>query len=196
MIEQLESWDQELLLFLNSLRADWLDQPMFAMTKMWFWIPILAFLVYALYKKYPGGKQFMVIVLGIALTVAASDLISYRLFKLQIKRYRPTHHLVIGEQVQTVTDFDGNEYRGGKYGFLSSHATNYFGIATFVFIMLGRARKYRWLFIWAALIAYTRIYLGVHYPSDILCGAILGILIALGTTRLTNLGLQYQARNA
>lgn len=184
MIETLESWDQQLFLFLNSLRADWLDHPMYIMTKAWCWLPLFVFLLWKLWKKLPQ-KPFVFVLLGIALTVASGDLVSTRVFKNQIQRYRPTHHLVIGEQVNTVNDFNGNEYRGGKYGFLSSHATNYFGIATIVFLLLGATRKWRWLFIWAALVAYTRLYLGVHYPSDLFAGALLGMSLGYLFFRLT-----------
>lgn len=189
-MEQLESWDQALFLFLNGIHADWLDVPMYVMTKSWFWIPVFAFLLYRLYKSSPSLKHYGWILLGIGLCVGASDLISTRVFKMQIKRYRPTHHLVVGPQAHTVNDFNGNEYRGGRYGFLSSHATNYFSIAMFCFLALGRQRKYLWLFIWVGLIAYTRLYLGVHYPSDLFAGALLGMLIGYSLFRGVSTQLQ------
>lgn len=188
MLETLERWDQQLFLFLNGLNAEALDGVMFVLTKGWFWTPVFAFLLWKLWKRFPTAKSYMVLLISVGLTVTASDMLSTRALKHQVKRYRPTHHLEIGPQVHTVTDFSGQEYRGGKYGFVSSHATNFFAIAMFSFVLLGKRRRYWWLFAWAALVSYTRIYLGVHYPGDILGGALLGIVIGVliaGLTRRT-----------
>jgi len=176
-LDVLKSFDEELFLFFNGLHAEWLDMPMYILTKAWAWIPVFAWMAVKLWQRGASTRNFGVLLLGMGLTVAAADLTSYRLLKQQIKRYRPTHHLVIGPNVHTVTDFKGNEYRGGQYGFVSSHATNFFGIATFMFIILYRKRRYTWLFIWAGFISYTRLYLGVHYPADLVAGAILGMFL-------------------
>lgn len=183
-METLEQWDRALFLFLNGLNHEFLDMPMYIMTKAWCWIPVFVFLIFQVYRRYPVRKHLILVLLGVIVCVGANDLISYRGFKLNVKRYRPTHNLEIGHQVHTVNDFNGNEYRGGKYGFLSSHAANYFGIATYCFLALGSSKKYWWLFLWAGLIVYTRIYLGVHYPSDILCGGLLGVLVGWITFKL------------
>lgn len=176
MLETLERWDQQLFLWLNSFNAKALDGVMFLLTKGWFWTPVFALLLWKLWKQFPTAKQYVVIILSVGLTVTACDMISTRALKHQIKRYRPTHNLEIGPRVHTVNDFNGNEYRGGKYGFVSSHAANFFGIATLCFVLLGKRKRYWWLFVWAGLVSYTRIYLGVHYPGDILGGMLLGIL--------------------
>ncbi len=179
MLETLERWDQQLFLFLNGLNAEALDGVMFVLTKGWFWIPVFAFLLFKLWKKYPSPRRYGAVILSVALTVTACDMISTRALKQQVKRYRPTHHLEIGQQVHTVTDFNGNEYRGGKFGFVSSHAANFFGIATLSFLLLGDGKRWYWLFGWAALVAYTRIYLGVHYPSDLIAGGLLGVICGI-----------------
>lgn len=176
-LEVLKSFDEELFLFLNGLHADWLDTPMYVLTHAWAWLPVFAWMAWKLWQRGGTPRNFFILLLGVGLTVAASDLTSYRLLKKQIKRYRPTHHLVIGKQVHTVTDFKGQEYRGGLYGFVSSHATNFFGIASYIFIVLYRKRRYSWLFLWAAFISYTRLYLGVHYPADLLAGGLLGVAL-------------------
>lgn len=161
---------------------------MYWMTTPQFWIPVFSLLIFLFWKKTGSLKTTALYVGGVVLAIALADLSSTRLFKQTIKRYRPTHHLEIGPQVQTITKPDGSEYRGGKYGFVSSHATNFFAIATISFIFLEKKRKYLWLFIWASLVAYTRIYLGVHYPADLLGGALLGLLCgwvaALASLRL------------
>ncbi len=178
MFEYLEALDQQLFLFLNGLRADWLDLPMYYLTHARYWLPVFVYLIYLFYKRFKSVKRTVIAVLFVGAAVGLADLTSARVFKPHVKRYRPTHHEVIGQQVHTVITPENKEYRGGKYGFVSSHAANFFAIATASFLLLGRARRYWWLFAWAALVSYTRIYLGVHYPADLICGGILGAAIA------------------
>jgi undecaprenyl-diphosphatase len=119
--------------------------------------------------------------LGVGLVVALGDRISVELFKEVFLRYRPSHNFDLNGLVHHV---DG--YRGGKYGFVSSHATNFFGIATFVFLLI-RKEYLGWgiaIFFWAGLICYTRIYLGVHYPGDLFAGGLLGAVIGWFVYRL------------
>lgn len=173
MIDRLENIDQELFLWMNSLHAEWLDQPMYYMSEKLFWIPVYLFLIYLLVKSY-DVKTALWSLLGVIVVVTLCDRISVELFKEVFQRYRPTHNLEIGNLVHTV-----NDYRGGMYGFVSSHAANFFGISTFLHLILRKAYgiKALWIFLWAGLIAYTRVYLGVHYPGDILCGGILGCFV-------------------
>ncbi len=188
LFDTLKALDEQLFLEINSWRAPWLDQPMYWMTTPQFWIPVFALIVWLFWRKSRQVKTTAVFIGGVVLAIALADLSSTRLFKHTVKRYRPTHHLEIGPQVNTIVKPNGKEYRGGKYGFVSSHAANFFAVASLAFILLGRQRKHLWLFIWAALVAYTRIYLGVHYPADLICGAVLGIacgwVAALASLRL------------
>jgi undecaprenyl-diphosphatase len=109
----------------------------------------------------------------VIITVALSDSISV-LIKNLVERPRPSRNPEIANLVHIV-----NDYRGGMYGFVSSHAANFFGVATF---LSHQFKHYRWsifLFVWAIVVSYSRIYLGVHYPLDIIFGAILGALIGI-----------------
>lgn len=132
----------------------------------------------------------LLLLLSCGISVAATDLISKYGFKETVQRYRPTHNLEIGHQVKTVISPDGEEYRGGQYGFVSSHAANFAGVVLILFLYFRHySRWWFMLFIWFAVIAYSRIYLGVHYPSDLIAGAILGMtvgyLIYLALQRIT-----------
>ena len=173
MIETIKSLDTQLFLWLNSLHQPWLDQPMYLMTTEKFWIPAYLLMVWMVYRAY-GWRIMLWSLLGVALVVALGDRISVELFKNVFQRYRPPHNLDIGHLVHTV-----NDYRGGQFGFVSSHATNSLAIATFIYLLLRRAfAKWAWwVFAWAGLFTYTRIYLGVHYPADVVCGGLLGVAI-------------------
>ncbi|MFT5819384.1 MAG: undecaprenyl-diphosphatase [Crocinitomix sp.] len=178
MIEQLEQFDRDLFLTLNGLHADWLDPVMWWLSSIATMLPVIAFILYYAYKK--GKIRLALIILGgIGLCVLFSDRISVELFKEVFQRYRPTHNTEIGDLVHTVIKPNGEEYRGGIYSFVSSHATNAMSMALFSFLHLRRFNK-KWslLFLWVILVSYTRIYLGVHYPADLICGAALGALIA------------------
>ncbi len=179
MIDTLKQWDTALFLFLNSKHNAFFDVVMFWMTKGWFWIPVYILLLYFIIKHYKF--QTLYIILGYALLVALTDQASVQIFKNTFHRLRPSHEPLLDGLVHNV-----NGYLGGKYGFVSSHASNFFGITIFTILLLRKKVKFlpALLIIWAFLICYTRIYLGVHYPGDILCGAILGIIIGFGVYKL------------
>jgi undecaprenyl-diphosphatase len=162
--------DQQLLLYLNSLNSPFWDQVMFAISGKFIWIPVyLAILIY-LGTKYK--RRFLVILLFIILGITLADQISVNLFKNVFQRLRPCHEPAIQGLIHLV-----NGDCGGKYGFVSSHATNSFYVALFSIMFIRR----RWftfsMILWAAVIGYSRIYLGVHYPGDVICGSLLGAFI-------------------
>src|SRR5690606_33867094 len=168
-------------LALNRLNTEFMDSVMVFISGKLEWIPLYIVLLYFVYKKY--GKHTWIILIGAALTVTLADQISVQLFKNVFERLRPCHNPDINEMVHIV-----NNKCGGQFGFVSSHATNTFAIATFLGLLLKGAKKKTTLvllLIWATIVSYSRIYLGVHYPLDVLCGGILGVGIGYFVYRLS-----------
>jgi len=179
MIEQLEKLDQDLFLTLNPLGHPWLDGVMWYISQTGTWIPVYLIFAWWIWEK-KGPKVLFTSLGAIAFLILLTDQSSVHLFKEVFMRYRPTHNFDIGDSVLTVINPAGDEYRGGKFGFVSSHAANIYGIAFFLFLLL-KPNWWVWsalLFLWATLICYSRIYLGVHYPGDIVVGGLLGMSLA------------------
>jgi undecaprenyl-diphosphatase len=135
------------------------------------WIPLYLTIIIFLIKKF--GKKVLLVLPVVILSFAFADLISNEI-KHTVLRYRPTHNLMIQDVVHVV-----NDYRGGKYGFVSSHAANTFSVATISILFLYRNYYSLLLLLWPILVSYSRIYLGVHYPADIIGGAITGVVVAV-----------------
>ncbi len=174
MIDFLEKIDKNLLLLINGAHSNIFDVLMWWLSLSIIWIPLYAFLLYKLFTKYK--KQFWKIILIIILSITFADGISSKIIKPLVGRYRPSHNLEIKDQIHFHQYKDGTYYAGGTYGFVSSHAANSFGIATIIILLLGRySKQYYWFILWAIAISYSRIYLGVHYPSDIIGGILIGV---------------------
>jgi len=174
MIERL---DQQLFLFLNSLNSPFWDQVMHALSGKLIWAPLyIAILIY-IGVKYK--KRFLLILLFIIIAVALADQISVHLFKNIVQRLRPCHEPTLEGLVHLV-----NGECGGKFSFVSSHATNSFNVAL-ISLLFIRKRWYTVSIItWALVVGYSRIYLGVHYPGDVICGSLLGAVIGWSMYKL------------
>lgn len=182
MISWLDKLDQSLFLFFNGLHASWLDGFFWLISGVKIWIPFYALLLFLIIRKDSNGfksvqwKQIIALVLTIALTITIADQLASGLLKPLIGRLRPSHNPSLEGIVHLLKNSNGDFYRGGKYGFVSSHAANSFALAIFIVKVLASKRWSIVLLTWASFVSYSRIYLGVHYPGDILGGAIVGIL--------------------
>ncbi len=179
MFESLKKLDGELLLFINSHNNSFFDSFFYLTSNRWIWIPLYAFLLLLIIKTY--YKKTWLILLLTAILVVVSDQLSSGLIKNIVMRVRPCHHLFIGPQLHLV-----NGECGGLYGFVSSHAANSFAIAVFAGLLLKKRfpNIFVALIIWASMVSFSRIYLGVHYPSDVLAGAMIGIGLAMANYKL------------
>lgn len=168
LLEKLLLWDQELFLYLNALHTDSLDPIMVWISGKLTWLPF--YVVILAFIGWHFRKRTFIILIGIALTILFADQLASGLMKPLFGRLRPCHEPALEGLVYLAKGC------GGKYGFVSSHAANTFGVA--MFLWLTFKDLYRWvaiMFVWAAIVSYSRIYLGVHYPLDIIFGGAVGI---------------------
>ncbi|MCL6265288.1 phosphatase PAP2 family protein [Flagellimonas myxillae] len=169
MLEELVRLDQELFLFLNSLGTETWDGFWMFMTKTRNSIPLYALLLYLVIKNF-GAKKTLVVLVAVALLITCTDQLS-NFFKYGIGRLRPCHDPEVSGVMRLV-----KSYCGGKFSYFSAHAANSFAPATFFALLFkGKVRLIGWvLLVWACIVAYSRIYIGVHFPLDVLTGASIG----------------------
>lgn len=180
MMNAINNLDHELFLFLNGLHVGWLDPVMTFISSEMGWIPFYAILLYLIFRK-SGWRGLFFVVIGVVILITCSDQLSSHVFKPVFQRLRPCHDPLIQDLVHLP-----NGHCGGQYGFISSHACNTFALASFITLIMKKFYKKIGLlmFIWAALVSYSRIYMGVHFPGDVLCGAAVGMILGFGTGHL------------
>ncbi len=171
-MEALQQFDAGIFTTINSWHAFYFDNFMALVTVIITWLPMILMLLYMLYMK-KGWRKMLAVLLAVAVVILIADQVSASIIKPLVGRLRPSRNPDLQATVHLV-----NQYNGGMFGFVSSHAANCFGIATLL-AFLFKNRAFTWFMIaWASLMCYSRIYLGVHYPGDIVCGAILGVAAA------------------
>lgn len=178
--------DMRWLLWINQHHAEWADSLMWGISGRLTWLPLYVLLIVLLFWRF-GWKRALVFVVAIVAAVGLSDWISSGIIKNAVCRLRPTHEPALGGQIHVVHD-----YLGGMYGFVSSHAANTISLSLLFCLIWTKTPSSEevtssrhvhqcwWLMLWVVLNCYSRMYLGVHYPGDILGGLLVGSATALG----------------
>lgn len=181
MYESLVNFDRNLFLALNSFYTPFMDSVMWWVADRFIWIPFYALLAFFLYRKF--GQQAIIMILFASVLILLSDQISV-MIKNIFERERPCHDQIIGLMAHTI-----NNKCGGKFGFVSSHAANTMAVFTYLLLLTRNVNRYVTLItgLWVLLVGYCRIYMGVHYPADILGGWMVGIFAAVVTYLLYRL---------
>ena len=170
-MEYLKSIDTQLFLFLNGHHNEFFDVIMYWVSDKLFWIPFYLLIIFLIIKNYKLKGLLMLLFIGVV--IALCDQTASGLLKNLVQRLRPSHEPGLKSIIHL-----SKAGPGGLYGFVSSHAANSFGLATFLCVALDsrfKPLKYT-LLIWAPLVAYSRIYNGVHYPADVIVGGFIGCI--------------------
>ncbi|OCA76300.1 phosphoesterase [Chryseobacterium artocarpi] len=171
-MEEIIQEDKQVFLYLNNLGDPAFDQLWMLISSTWIWVPLYIIFLYFLYKNYKL-RSLVFILIFIALGATVSDQLA-SVFKYGVARLRPCHDPTLEHYMRIVKC-------GGQFGFYSAHASNTFFLAAFLSIILKN--KVKWfpyaIFVWAIVVSYSRIYLGVHFPIDILVGAFVGSLLGV-----------------
>ena len=173
MLDTLQQLDSDLFLALNHATCEWLDNFMWYFSGKWVWAFLYAAILWSFFYRY-GWKRALGLVLLMALIITVTDQLSGHWVRYAVARLRPSNlENPLSPMVHIV-----NGYRGGPYSFPSSHAANAFALATFLSLLMRNRTVTLSIFLWAIVTAYSRIVLGVHYPGDLMVGAVAGSAVA------------------
>ena len=178
-MDWLNSIDIYFFRLINSVGFKEMDPIMILISNKFFWIPFYLYLVFLLYKK--DTKNFLWVLISIGILIFLSDFGSVHFFKDIFERLRPCYQL---ENIRIVDEC------GGQYGFVSSHASNSFALAFFIGLIFRNIKGFSLLFSWGVLIGFSRVYLGVHFPFDILGGMFWGLFVSLFVFKIYKLKMK------
>ena len=174
-METLEAIDRAIVVFINGCNTPFWDEVFWWISQRITWIPFYGLILFLAWRKLET-RQFISLIAVTIVSVALADLISVYVFKNVFQRYRPSHHAELTEILHFYRLPNGEYYKGGMYGFVSSHAANFFALAMAVTLFLKS--KIKWIgwmmFAVAAVVSFSRLYQGVHYLTDLAAGAALG----------------------
>lgn len=165
------AWDRSMVLAVNEIHTPFLDHFFWLISETAVWLPAMVALLYVIIKNKKVDSIW--IIAAIALMFVFVDQVAAEIIKPLVGRPRPTHDMLLIPYLETV-----NGYRGGHYGFVSNHAANVFAFATFSSLLFKNRPYTICLLLWACLVSFSRSYLAVHFPTDLLCGAAFGALSA------------------
>ena len=166
--------DAQILLWINGHYAEWLDEVMWTVSRATTWVWLYIVLIFLIIRKFRNWKSVLLILAGFAVAVGLSDFTTSGIIKPLVCRLRPTHEPALEGMLHIVKG-----YTGGLYGFCSSHAANTMSVALLFSLLYKDSRATVSLMAWVALNCYSRMYLGVHYPGDIIAGLLVGALWAV-----------------
>jgi undecaprenyl-diphosphatase len=176
MLDKILSFDQNLFIYLNGLGSVTYDGMWLLITKQVNWFPLFLLLFYIIFKKL-GTKQSLYLLLFVAILLLFTDQIT-NLFKNGFQRLRPCSDPEINTKIRVIKS-------SATFSFFSGHAANTMAVATFLYLIFRKDLNYFWLlFIWPLIFAYSRIYLGLHYPLDIICGYLCGATLGFSMFKL------------